>query len=306
MQEQIGKVILDYEYYPGMDLYSDGAVEDELLEIAQTCEESELNKVIAEKKSWPVLYHFSHVRENIIEWMPITKEHKVLEIGAGCGAITGVLAKKAKSVTCIDLSKKRSLVNANRHKDKDNIKICVGNFQDIEGNMTETFDYITLIGVFEYGEGYIDSETPYVDFLKKIAGHLTPNGKIVIAIENRLGLKYFAGCTEDHVGIYFEGIEGYPNTNGVKTFSKPELEKVIGDAGFDKGEFYYPYPDYKLPMSIYSDKYLPKVGELIHNMNNFDRERMVLFNEARAFDTMVQSGVFSLFSNSFLVVLERN
>lgn len=306
MQEQIGKVILDYEYYPGMDLYSDGAVEDELLEIAQTCEESELNKVIAEKKSWPVLYHFSHVRENIIEWMPITKEHKVLEIGAGCGAITGVLAKKAKSVTCIDLSKKRSLVNANRHKDKDNIKICVGNFQDIEGNMTETFDYITLIGVFEYGEGYIDSETPYVDFLKKIAGHLTPNGKIVIAIENRLGLKYFAGCTEDHVGIYFEGIEGYPNTNGVKTFSKPELEKVIGDAGFDKGEFYYPYPDYKLPMSIYSDKYLPKVGELIHNMNNFDRERMVLFNEARAFDTMVQSGVFPLFSNSFLVVLERN
>lgn len=306
MQEQIGKVILDYEYYPGMDLYSDGAVEDELLEIAQTCEESELNKVIAEKKSWPVLYHFSHVRENIIEWMPITKEHKVLEIGAGCGAITGVLAQKAKSVTCIDLSKKRSLVNANRHKDKDNIKICVGNFQDIEGNMTETFDYITLIGVFEYGEGYIDSETPYVDFLKKIAGHLTPNGKIVIAIENRLGLKYFAGCTEDHVGIYFEGIEGYPNTNGVKTFSKPELEKVIEEAGFAKGDFYYPYPDYKLPMSIYSDKYLPKVGELIHNMNNFDRERMVLFNEARAFDTMVQSGVFPLFSNSFLVVLERN
>lgn len=28
--------------------------------------------------------------------MPITKEDSVLEIGAGCGAITGVLARMAK------------------------------------------------------------------------------------------------------------------------------------------------------------------------------------------------------------------
>lgn len=30
---------------------------------------------------------------------------KVLEIGSGCGAITGSLAQKAGSVTCVDLSK---------------------------------------------------------------------------------------------------------------------------------------------------------------------------------------------------------
>ena len=32
MQEKIGNVTLDYEYYPGEDLYSDGPVEEELLE----------------------------------------------------------------------------------------------------------------------------------------------------------------------------------------------------------------------------------------------------------------------------------
>ena len=46
-----------------------------------------------------------------------------------------------------------------------------------------------------------------------------------MAIENKLGLKYFAGCKEDHVGRMFEGIEGYKNTSGVETFSKRELEK---------------------------------------------------------------------------------
>lgn len=114
--------------------------------------------------------------------------------------MTGALCKKAKSVTCIELSRKRSLINANRHKDFDNLKILMGNFQDIEKNLTEKYDYITLIGVFEYGEAYIQSSTPYVDFLKIISRHLKPDGRIVLAIENRFGLKYWAGCTEDHFG----------------------------------------------------------------------------------------------------------
>ena len=77
----------------------------------------------------------------------------------------------------------------------------MGNFQEIEKNLTEKYDYITLIGVFEYGESYIQSENPYVDFLKIISRHLKPDGKIILAIENRLGLKYWAGCTEDHFRI---------------------------------------------------------------------------------------------------------
>ena len=99
--------------------------------------EEELNRVIAEKNSWPVLYHFSHIRQNILEWLPIRKTDKVLEIGSGCGPITGALAKKAGSVTCIDSSKMRSTINAYRNRECDNVKIMVGNFQDIEVSLTE-------------------------------------------------------------------------------------------------------------------------------------------------------------------------
>ena len=178
MSEKIGQVVLDDTYYPGKDLYTDGAIEDEMLEIARTYPEEKWNQVIAERKSWPILYHFSHIRENILSWLPFTGEENVLEIGSGCGAVTGALCKKAKSVTCIELSRKRSLINANRHKDFENLKILMGNFQDIEKNLTEKYDYITLIGVFEYGEAYIQSSTPYVDFLKIISRHLKPDGPI--------------------------------------------------------------------------------------------------------------------------------
>lgn len=303
MREQIGEVVLNYEKYSGVDLYCDGPIEDTLLEIAQSYREEELNKVIAESNSWEILYHFSHIRQNIISWLPITKEDKVLEIGSGCGAITGALADLAGSVTCIELSKKRSLINANRNKLKNNIEILVGNFTDIEKDLTEKYDYITLIGVFEYAASYISGNNPYEDFLKIIKKHLKPDGKIVIAIENQMGLKYWAGCKEDHVGEFFEGIEGYRNTEGVRTFSKNELEKILESCDMKQFQFYYPYPDYKFPMSIYSDSYLPKIGELTNNLNNFDRERMVLFDEGQAFDTIIKSGLFPQYSNSFLVIV---
>ncbi|MDO4272822.1 MAG: class I SAM-dependent methyltransferase [Eubacteriales bacterium] len=305
MQEKIGNVTLDFEYYPGEDLYSDGPVEEELLEIARNYGEEELNQVIAQRNSWPVLYHFSHIRQNILEWLPIQKNHKVLEIGSGCGAVTGALARKAGEVTCIELSKMRSTINGYRNKDYGNVKIMVGNFQDIEKNLEEKFDYITLIGVFEYSEGYIGTKEPYQEMLKRISRHLAPEGKLVIAIENRLGLKYWAGCTEDHVGKYFEGLEGYPDTKGVKTFSRKELKDLIEGAGDFRTTFYYPYPDYKFPMVIYSDKFLPKKGELKDNFCNFDRMRLQLFNEPRVYDTLTDSGLFPEFSNSFLVLVER-
>lgn len=305
MEEYVGKVLLNYKYYSGNDLYSDGKIEDELFEIVRKHSLSDFDKIIASKKNWAILYHLSRLRENIVEWLPINKEETVLEIGSGCGAITGVLAKKAKKVTCIDLSKKRSLINAYRHMEKDNIEIIVGNYQDIENGLNEKYDYITLIGVFEYAQSYITGIEPYFSFLQNIMKHLKDNGKVIIAIENKYGLKYWAGCQEDHVGKYFEGIEGYTTTKGVRTFSKMELEEIAQRVGCNNYEFYYPYPDYKFPLVIYSDYYLPKIGDLKYNMRNFDRERMILFDETKAFDTIINDGLFPLYTNSYLMVIKK-
>lgn len=305
MQEKIGSVVLDYENYLGQDFYSEGSNEDELLEIVKNHEEAELNRITDEKGKWSVLYHLSNLRGNVVEWLPIQKNDSVLEIGAGCGAITGTLAKKAKEVECIELSKKRSMINAYRNRCFDNITIKVGNFETIESKLEKKYDYITLIGVFEYAESYISSDCPYDSFLKNVAKHLKENGKLIIAIENKFGLKYWAGCKEDHVGKYFEGIEGYPSTGGVKTFSKSELERLFRKAGME-AEFYYPYPDYKLPIAIYSDEYLPKKGELNLNLRNFDGDRIVAFDESKVFDNLIEEGMFPFYSNSYLAVVSKS
>ena len=307
MQEVIGKVRLNLDYYSGRDLYDEGASEDEILEIVKNVAPCDYNRIINERKSWSVLYHLSNIRGNIVSFLPITKNDDVLEIGSGCGAITGALADMAGSVTCIELSKKRSTINAYRNKDKDNIEIMVGNFQTVEKQLERKYDYITLIGVYEYAASYIESASDaYEEFMSIVAGHLKENGKLVIAIENKYGMKYFAGCREDHVGMMFEGIEGYPRTNIARTFSKERMAEYAKKAGLSDAVCYYPYPDYKLPMAIYSDWHLPESGELLRiPAINFDQSRYVLFNEAKALEECVKEHTFGTFSNSFLFVMGR-
>ena len=305
MKEYIGKVCLDLVDYIGKEQYSDGPIEDELLEIVKNIPEEDYVKVINEKKNWPVLYHLSKQRWNIIGGIPVNKTDKVLEIGAGCGAVTGILSEKAEKVTCIELSKKRSLINAYRNQKRDNIEIKVGNFETVHQRLTEKYDVITLIGVFEYAQSYISSPEPFVDFLKMIEPHLSENGRVAIAIENKYGLKYWAGCKEDHLGTFFSGLEGYSPNDRVRTFGKGKLEQLIKSAGFENIKMYYPYPDYKLPTHIYSDDYLPKKGELVNNMRNYDNDRMYLFNEKLVFDNLIEENMFPFFSNSYLAIAER-
>ena len=98
--EEIGKVRLDYGKYSGKDYYSEGSIEDELLDIVKSKSSGEYDSVIEERKAWPFLYHLSSLRENIVDWIPMHKDCKVLEVGSGCGAVTGALSRKAGSVTC--------------------------------------------------------------------------------------------------------------------------------------------------------------------------------------------------------------
>lgn len=304
MPEQIGNVLLDDTYYSGKDLYCDGEVEDTLLSLVKEHKPDELQQVLETNCSWPILYHLSNQRQNIVSWLPFSPGQKILEIGSGCGAITAALLKKECSVTCVELSRKRSLINAYRNREgKGSATVMLGNFQEIEPHLERDYDYVLLIGVLEYARVYLGGEAPFHEMLKLMKAHCKPGGRLVIAIENKYGLKYFAGCKEDHLGTYFSGIEDYADASGnVRTFSKNGLTQMLKDCGITDYHFYYPYPDYKFPAVIYSDDYLPKVGELSNNLRNFDQERLLLFDEKNAFDGVIRDGMFADFSNSFLVV----
>lgn len=298
MEERIGKVTLNYKYYSGTDLYSDGdEMENKILDIVKT--EKGYEYFHPDYHHWPVMYHLTRQRENIVEPMDLTKDDMVLEIGAGMGAITGALASRCKQVDCIELSKRRSMVNAYRHQDMDNIQIIVGNFQDIQ--IEKKYDVITLIGVLEYAYHYLDSETPYEDFVKKMASCLKPGGKLYVAIENKLGLKYFAGYHEDHLGNAYVGLEGYKKSDKVRTFTRSELKCLLEENGFSDTEFYYPFPDYKLPTVIYNEESMKSAEIEFAEDSNYDMKVAHNFNMNKVFAGLKGTEERKIFANSFLV-----
>jgi len=289
---------LNLKFYSGKDYYSDGDIEDELLDIVKN--HTDYTEVLAKDNRWPILYHLSPIRQNIINWYPFKKNASCLEIGGGCGAITGALCQSLDKVTVVELSKRRSSINLERHKHFENLEIIVGNLNDIQ--FKEKFDYITLNGVLEYAGSFTNTDNPYSDFLKQIKKYLKPDGKLIIAIENRYGLKYFAGAKEDHTGKEFDGLNGYPDISFVRTFGKTELENLLVQSGYQNQEFYYPHPDYKMPMEIYSQNWLPSVDTLLSPAPNFDSQRYELFNETSTYQGIIENGQYEFFANSFLVV----
>lgn len=297
MERKIGHVVLDDSFYRGIDYYSDGGIENIILDAVRENRNEELLKNSSE---WPVLYHLSDIRENLLEWYPFRTDADLLEIGSGCGALTGLFSRKMASVTCIELSEKRSLINAERNKDRDNIKIFLGNFEEIR--LEKKFDYITLIGVWEYAGLYVNDQDPYRFMLKKIQKYLKPGGKIFIAIENKMGMKYFNGAAEDHTGKMYSGINDYIGEKAVRTFSKPEILEMLADVGIEDSVFYYPVSDYKLPDVVFSDHILPEAGDIRYYKKDYSACRMYPFYDAAAFDQICRDMVFDYFSNSFLIV----
>jgi SAM-dependent methyltransferase len=297
MALKVGNVDLILDHHDKAVVYSDGDVEDDIMKYVSQA--ADLNDVIKKDVRWPVLYHLSKKRENLLEWYDFDPEASLLEIGAGCGALTGMFCRKVAKVTAVEISERRARTVALRHQKMKNLVVHAGRIENVP--MEQRFDYVTLIGVLEYAGRYHKTENPYVDFLRSVKERLKEDGTLILAVENKLGLKYWAGAPEDHTGVLFENIEGYVGKTEVRTFGRKELEDLLESAGFNDFEFYYPMPDYKMPDLLFSDKCLPHVGELTQRAPNYDQPRHVLFREGLAMDNIIKNEAFGIMANSFLV-----
>ncbi len=292
--------ILDTRYAAGENAYSDGAIEGELLEYFSRAPVGELPTEFA---SWAHRYHLSPQRHSLFSWYDFGSEASLIEVGAGLGALTGLFCQKVRSVVALELTKTRSEIIHQRHKAFDNLIVIGGNFAEL--TLDSTFDYAICVGMLEYAGRYFEAPNGQLSLLKRLRKTLKPGGKLLLAIENRYGLKYWSGSREDHTGRYFDSIEGYPLPLGARTFGRTELQQLLVKAGFSETYFYYPLPDYKLPIEVFSDDYLPTpTHPLLSGLfpfNDPSRSREYLFDERLAVDGIIDNRLFAEFANSFLV-----
>ncbi len=201
---------------------------------------------------WPSLYHLSGTRANIMRPFENILKGDILEIGAGCGAITRYLGECGANVLALEGSPRRAAIARSRTRDLENVTVLAEKFDQFQCD--HQFDVITLIGVLEYANLFTSGENPPLAMLERVRALLKPDGKLIIAIENQLGLKYFAGAPEDHLGQPMVGIEGRYRKDQPQTFGRKVLAGMLEQAGFAAPEFLAPFPDYKLPVSIITEE----------------------------------------------------
>ncbi|WP_250673002.1 methyltransferase domain-containing protein [Paraclostridium ghonii] len=252
----------------------------------------DFDEILIKDNNFEVFLNFSKTRQSILNWYDFKEDADLLEIGGEFGALTGMLCEKCKSVTCIERDKLRAESILKRYENRNNLEL----FNSVENimNFNKKYDYIVLIGTIELIENI-------EEYLKKIKGLLKSEGAILIATENRLGLKYFCGASYPTLENPFDGINKRFKKNGRTLYTKSELENIIKSSGLKINKFYYPVPDYKFAQEIYSDTYLPKGALKERIMPYYLNSKSLIADEMYLYDDIIENNVFEVFANSFLI-----
>lgn len=168
--------------------------------------------------------------------------------------------------------------------------LTVSEISEIDSIKNTLFNYVVIDGVFDVLDKKKES-------LSKVLSMMYPMGEIIILANNRLALRYFAGVKEFESDDFFGHLK---RTNLL--YSKRQWESLCKDLSLNY-KFYYPYPDYLLTTQVLSDAWLTSNINL--KFEDYHSFRYELFNENEALQSLIDSGDFSVFSNSFMIVISN-
>jgi len=288
--------------------YRDGA-EERVGRILRDSEDvSSLALLTPEGSDWELAYHLAPERGNLLRPFDFGGL-SVVEFGAGMGGASRVVAERCARYLGVEGAPDRAAALRERLRDLPHASVVVCNV--VEFATEERFDVVILVGVLEYAALYVASSggdlAPFEHVLERALGLLKPGGAVVAAIENRNGLKYWAGAPEDHTSRPFDGIVGYPHRNSPQTFSRRVLLRLLRTVGLGAVDEFYPWPDYKMPSVVVSRRLVQShpffAAELVGDAQARALQRHPEnFPLSLAAMELASSGLLHEFSNSFLFV----
>ena len=209
---------------------------------------------------------------NILNWYPFNKTQKVLEVGNKSEELTKFLIDKCSSIQKIS------------------------KIEELE-NIDAKFNIIILIGINE------NEKINLKNLVRRLEGFLEMDGRILLAVDNKFGLRFWAGNPENILEKKFTSLLGYNNEyEKIETYTKRYIETQLNEIGY-KTRFYYPLPDYRRPNVIFSDDALPEYNSIDKYNPYYTEKSDILFNEIDVFREILKTDkdMFTFFANSFLV-----
>lgn len=289
--------------------YSDGAESERTLKrILENTQDlsSDSSELQAQIVDWPTEYHLSVTRANLLRSLNLSGVSRVLELGCGCGSITRYLGEQTDiHIDAVEGSASRAALARLRCKDMGNVQISTANFNDIKVPEGE-YDLVLFVGVTEYAGRFssLGSDQEALQELLQMAKLATKDsGVVLVAIENRLGMKYALGACEDHYALPFVGLDDYPKSTGIRTYSKSQWLHEIDKAEFRHSTLLLPFPDYKVPTVLLREDCGPQLfSKAITSVSSRDYSQPFSMGDQEHYvwQALSQAGTLAEHSNSFL------
>lgn len=261
-----------------------------------------------------VIYMTSEQRKKdlpkaIIQWYDINKESRIASIVAKKGnsvLIAEALEERGLNVTRLVLDvleekgPERELphagqITADWNNDEKTAWRADGAY------MQNQYNIIVAVGIFEY------AKDPAV-LLECVRCLLKPDGKLLLAVDNRMGIRYFCGDQDFFTGKNFDSIENYGHLRAWeqkgmegRAYAKAEIRRYLEKAGFLKNRFFSVFPRIENPQILLAEDYVPNEALDIRIFPEYNNPDTVFLLEEELYHSLLENGLFHGMANGFFI-----
>lgn len=228
---------------------------------------------IAEELIW-------NISKGLLKWYDFRANSRVLYIGNEKEELAEMLREMSLQAECMAVGQ-----TMEKQWYKDNL---------------ERYDYIVCIEKLEEQADPVQCLTIWKQLLCK-------NGKLLLGMNNRYGLRYFCGDRDPYTNCNFDGIENYrryPEKNkGSKgrCYNRSEIRNMLQKAGWQQMKMYSVLPDLRHPQLIYAEDFLPNEELSSRLFPMYHSTDTIFLEEEPLYTGLAENGMFHVMANTYLI-----
>ena len=221
-----------------------------ILQIMESAPAAAYDSAIAPVEDPAVFRHLSSLRRGLLGWFPFDGGARILEVGAGFGAITGSLMESGAEVTAVEPEPARAAALKKRYAQADRLTVICSGVMELPDE--RHYDYVVLVRVPSAFRGR-ESE-----LFARCASLLRPGGILLAGFDNRFGLSRWCGGIDEHAEQPFSAIERSGAADGL--YTRTRFTELMATAGLRLRRYFYPLPNALFPQAVYTDESFPADG----------------------------------------------
>lgn len=221
------------------------------------------------------------IQRGLLQWYDFQPDSMILYIGNKEDAIAEMLDEKQLFLVCVSIEESCNTDWQQRNK--------------------ERFDCLVSIETLEYQMHLEDILRSWHTLIKK-------NGRLLLGMNNRLGIRYFCGDRDPYTKRNFDGIENYRQAyeKGEDVFcgrcySRQEIFTLLEKTGWLTPQFFSVIPDLKNPCLIYAEDYLPNEDLANRLFPTYNYPDTVFLEEESLYESLIENGLFHKLANAWLI-----